>query len=454
MTEALRTWPKWTTLLRGAWVLFVAGCASSAASFAPLAPTIALAQVAHFSADHDLPVVLESPVTVEALVELASQRHPELAVARAKVEAARGKWIQAGLYPNPVLGPVFDELGHPENALGHAALEIHQTIVRGGKLELAKAAAGHGVQAADWHAVTRWHDVATRVRLAFFELLAAQRELDATGEIVRIADEALEVAKKLQKGGVGSEPDVLRAQVERDQNDIRKDAAQRRVESARRLVAAAVGVRDLPLDKLAGSLEAASPVYEWDIVRQAVLVRSSEILEAESLVQQAEESLKRAQAENVPNLEFKVKPFYAAPDRNTQVEVGLAAAIPIWNQNQGNILAAQAERDRARAEVKQVELRLSERLAVAFQRYQTARLQSDAYRKKIVPQAKKSVDLVEAGYKSGDAKYNYTALLQAQQVLFQAQLTHVQALGELWRAVAEIRGLLQEPQSSERKDGP
>jgi outer membrane protein TolC len=37
-------------------------------------------------------------------------------------------------------------------------------------------------------------------------------------------------------------------------------------------------------------------------------------------------------------------------------------------------------------------------------------------------------------------------VLQAQQTVVQARLTYVQVLGELWRAVAELAGLLQQDQ--------
>ena len=75
--------------------------------------------------------------------------------------------IQAGLYPNPAIGPNFAQLGDSANRLGEPGARIIQTIVTGGKLRLAKAAAAYGVEAADWQAITKWHDVLMRVRAAY-----------------------------------------------------------------------------------------------------------------------------------------------------------------------------------------------------------------------------------------------------------------------------------------------
>src|SRR5262245_35535574 len=40
-------------------------------------------------------------LTLERLIDLAAAHNPELGVAQARAEAARGKMVQAGLYPNP-----------------------------------------------------------------------------------------------------------------------------------------------------------------------------------------------------------------------------------------------------------------------------------------------------------------------------------------------------------------
>src|SRR5262249_44364406 len=122
------------------------------------------------------------------------------------------------------------------------------------------------------------------------------------------------------------------------------------------------------------------------------------------------------------------------------------APIPIFDRNQGNIHAAQAEVAKAYADERTLELRLTDRLTLAFRSYETARKQAESYRKTIVPGARESLKLVEAGYRRGvgDRKYDYTALLQAQQVLFQAQLAQSQALGDLWRAIVDLAGILQQ----------
>jgi outer membrane protein TolC len=67
--------------------------------------------------------------------QMALQNNPSLAQAYARVEAARGIWLQVGLYPNPVAGYVAEEMGD-EGTAGLQGGFIGQQLVTAGKLRL------------------------------------------------------------------------------------------------------------------------------------------------------------------------------------------------------------------------------------------------------------------------------------------------------------------------------
>jgi outer membrane protein TolC len=71
----------------------------------------------------------ETRLTLETLETLALASNPAIEKAEAQVRALRGKWIQSGLYPNPVLGYAGDEIGNEGRAaaavrLGYARPRI------------------------------------------------------------------------------------------------------------------------------------------------------------------------------------------------------------------------------------------------------------------------------------------------------------------------------------------
>lgn len=414
------------------------GKSGSAAEAAPASQTSDHSPIARIS-------FTTRALTLQDLLDQAVQNHPDLALAQGRVQEARGLMIQAGLYPNPLVAINSDNVGDNRNHWGEPGFTVTQEIVTAGKLKIARAAAAAGVQAADWEAVTRWFEVVTRVRRAYTDLLAAQRLEKTANDIAQVAQSSQEAAEKLFKAGAGNKPDVLRAEAELEQARVQQIVAKRSAEAARKLLAASVGVAALPNLELAGDLESTVPVYGWQSTQALVLANSSEIHAALARVGQAQALVQRAAVQKIPNLEFQVNPTHSLPENDTRVFLNVGAAVPVFNRNQGNLLAEQARLAQAQAEVQRVELSLSERLANAFQQYQVALGQTEAYRDRILPKARESLNLVQAGYKQGDAKYNYTVLFQAQQVLFQAELSYVQSLRDLWRAIADLDALRQGP---------
>src|SRR5262249_12818201 len=142
-------------------------------------------------------------MTFAQFVELAAEYNPDLRTAQAQADAARGRFVQAGLYPNPTVGSVASDIGTLSNQTGKQGPSLNRTLVTPGTLRIPQAAAAHGITAADWQALTRWYDVLGRLRSAFYDVLAARREVEVASELVRIAQKGLSAAERLQMAGAG-----------------------------------------------------------------------------------------------------------------------------------------------------------------------------------------------------------------------------------------------------------
>jgi cobalt-zinc-cadmium efflux system outer membrane protein len=381
---------------------------------------------------------------IDQLINLAATNNPTLATARATAQEARGRLIQGGLYPNPVVSWRGNEMLTRDGRAGFQGMQIEQQIVTAGKLKLNREASRHEVAAADWQVVSRWFQVMNKVRSSYYEVVTARRQVRIAEELVSIGERALEVAQNLEKAGAGGRPDVLRAKVELDQNRVQLTIAQARYQAGRRVLAASVGLLDLPPGPAGEPPLEYLPDYEWGPVLQNVLARSAEVQTARSLAAQAEVLLKRAEAEVCPNVNTLFRPDYTDFTKQAILSVQIGAALPLFNRNQGNIFAARAAVGRTRQDVRVAELKQAELVALAIQRYQAARRQVEEYEKRIMPNAEESLRLVQRGYQSGDPKYDYTAVLQAQRVLAQVRLAYVAAFGELWRSVSDLAALLQQ----------
>src|SRR5215813_13368388 len=178
-------------------------------------------------------------VTVDDLVVRALADNPDLQATQAEVDAAHGRLQQAGLRPNPML-----ELGVQKNVAGP---DNNLTATVTVPLDLNGRQAGRvGVATGDLE--TKRAQVADRarllradVRMKAGELLAAQRNLRFTEELLQANREAL---------------DLLHARVNRgaapplEEKMLRVEA--KRLEASRRLLQSQVDVRALQLKTLVG----------------------------------------------------------------------------------------------------------------------------------------------------------------------------------------------------------
>lgn len=380
-----------------------------------------------------------APLTLAELEEIALCSNPTLDQARMAVRAAEGRYVQSGLYPNPVIGYIGDEIGDE----GHAGFQggrVSQEIVTHGKRRLGQWAAGHAVQAAHSAWDAQRLRVLNGVRAGYYEVLMAQKTLDVNRQLVRIGDEGVEVAKKLEKAMEASRADVLQAQIEAETARLGLDEAENRQEAAWRRLAAVLGCPDMEIRPLAGHPDADLPQLGWDEVLGRVTGQSPELAEARAKVKEARCEVARQCALRKPNVEVEAGVRQDNASGYTVADVGVSMPLPIFDRNQGNIIRAQADLVSAEREVRRVELALRERLAARFEKYANARQQVDTYANTILPHARESLELISTGYREGE--FGYLTLLTSQRTFFNVSLEYLAALGELWDSSVQLEGML------------
>jgi cobalt-zinc-cadmium efflux system outer membrane protein len=121
--------------------------------------------------------------------------------------------------------------------------------------------------------------------------------------------------------------------------------------------------------------------------------------------------------------------------------VDLSIPLPLFDRNQGNILATRANISRAVQAVDQQQNEVARRMFDAVSRFRVADQQVARYEKRIIPQAREGVRLIQLGFETG--QFDFQRLLQAQRSLVEADLNYVGALEARWKAAAELAGLAQ-----------
>ena len=190
-------------------------------------------------------------MTLADLETFALSQNPSLARASAKVQAAKGEWLQVGLMPNPVGGYSTAEIGE-ENTAGQEGGMISQEIVMGGKLKLNRAVAAQEIRQAEQDYQAQQWRVMNDVQIQFYQVLIAQRKVELAERLVGIGEQGVTASEQLFKAKEVSNADVLQSRIEANTARIIAQNAHNAHLAAWRSLAAVVGNPDLQPVTLSG----------------------------------------------------------------------------------------------------------------------------------------------------------------------------------------------------------
>lgn len=385
------------------------------------------------------PVMGADGLSLEDLQNLALQNNPALAQTWQKVRAAEGQWLQAGLRPNPIVGYQASEVGN-DGQSGQQGAFFSQEFVRRKKLALSRATQSQEVARARQEYAAQRMRVLNDVRAEHFNVLVGQRAMDLTDEIASISQRAVETTERMYEGKVIPYSDVLQARIEAKSADISVTNARNRYGAAWRRLSGVIGMTGLPPRPLAGSLSQPDDDLSFEETLRMLYLQSPQLAGARIAVMRARAALEREQVEPMPNFDVQMGLQYDNASQYTIGNVQVGIPIPVLNANQGNIQTAYADLRNAQANVGRLEMSLHNQLASAFEVYANAKNQVEQFTKDILPDARRTLDLVNKGFQSGE--YTFLTLLTVQRTYFQANLAYLQALQQLGVSRVAIEGLL------------
>ncbi|MGH9341444.1 MAG: TolC family protein [Acidobacteriota bacterium] len=390
----------------------------------------------------------EPVLTLEDLERMALRNNPTIAQAEAAVRAAEGLKLQAGLYPNPILGYMGEELSAraPSETSEHLMF-VEQRIVTAGKLSKSRSIFAQVQAQAEAEAEAQKLRVLNAVRVVYYAALGAQRLVEVRAELAGIAGEAVDISEQLFNVGAADRPDILEVEIEAQRAELDLIRAQNSLEQVWLVLAAVVGVPSLPPARLEGSLEENIPRFDRETILSQLLLESPEVKQAQAGVERAQAVLDRAKAEPVPDILLRGGFGYNFEELDALggsvgpegfIEVGIQ--IPLFDRNQGNVAAARAEVIRAQRELQRRRLALRARLAAAYTSYLNSLRIVERYQVDVLPRAQQAYELYRTRFQEMAAAY--PQVLIAQRTFFQVQGEYVDALVDLRQQAVQIQGLL------------
>ncbi len=350
------------------------------------------------------------PLTLAEARTAARRVSPDLAAARAAVDAASARARQAGALTNPTLSYAYEQTsaGGQRNSQSIAALEqpLELTGVRGARHDAAhlrREAAEADLRAVEGEVgfeVTRAYTLAQaadeRMALADRAATAFDRAQRVTGARLAAGDVSGYEARRIRLEGARYA--ALRAE----------SALARRTTyvALATLVAAPTDSLVLPALGPTESLPPAPPAISRDSILALALRRHPELLAAERHATAALTDARAAGRERIPvpiaSVGWKTERTTTGGAQLDGFVAGISLPLPFWDRRGGAVAAADADARRRAAEVGIVRRRVAREAEEAYSALRAAEEEVARLSPALGPEATAALRAAEAAYTEGE----------------------------------------------------
>jgi cobalt-zinc-cadmium efflux system outer membrane protein len=386
---------------------------------------------------------LGQPLTLEQALARAREAAPQVQVAARVVQEAEASRVGAGVFlpVNPRLfadyRPLAVELpGQPVDPRHGYNLGVDGQVEVSGASGARLEEAERRVALARAELAFEQALAAARAWVAFAEVHLAGRRVEQLAATLALQERVEHASKERVSAGVAGEPDVTTVAVEVASVRAQLLEAGRREGAARLELAQVLDVGPEVTATLGPLPDAPPEAPDEAALVDAALSRRPELASLRARLALLEATRERLGREGFPKLGYNLG-LDAAPASPVFAFVGLSVELPVAQRNQGPraVAAAQLETERARLET---ELRRVEReVALARRNYESRRAQVQVLEGEALPQARRTVELIEAGWRAG--RLDIFRLTTATRELQRVERERLEALLAAWTDYVELQ---------------
>ena len=386
------------------------------------------------------------PMTLQHALQRALAANPRLTASERDVGIATGQRIQAGALFNPDLSYEQD------NSLGsgpyrgtwsaETTVQISQLFELFGKRDARIAAGAAGLNVAVIQRKAVRLEVLSETAVAFLTVLGAQRRVQILNDQVAAIDRLTPLLQRRVEAGASSPAETGRAQVASDLVKADRERVKASLSSARRDLAVLMGDTSPRFSTVTGRLETVGRPPSFKAVIAAIDA-NPQLVRWTAVYAQRNAELLLARLKPYPDVRVSAGWRHFNETGDNAVRLGISIPIPVFDQNQGNILSAQESLAKAAAERAANKATLVVLAGRAYDSLEGSLRELAILRKSAIPKAEAAAQAIFDGY--GQGRFTLLEVLDAQATLAQARLREQEALQNFHIAVATIEGLVGNP---------
>ncbi len=378
------------------------------------------------------------PLRLRDAVRCGLARNPGLRSAWAEIGIAQAEWVQAGLWPNPVLDAAF----MVETGAG-SGVKIEYGLVQG-LIDALRAPLRRRVAAADLDAaVFRAADAAletvAEVEVAFQRVQGRTRVLEARRRSLLALDTSAELARRQVEAGNAPEEDRLLAEAALAESRLEVSGAESAVLAARAELARLL---DVPVERTEGIAALPEPVVE-SAVPDAAALAVTERLDLRAQRAKVEARRRAVGLPRVPETLGAGVRGEKEPSGEHVVGPAIEVEVPVFDTGRARRMRAVAELRKAEADLAAAEARVRSEALVATDEVRRAAEAARVYATQVLPSHRRRATLLMQRYHA--MLVGTPDLLKAKREEMDAEARAAEAVERFWIARARLGRALGRP---------
>ena len=348
-------------------------------------------------------------VTIDQAVVTALSNNLDLRAAYFEVEKARGRLLQAGLWPNPELefatttDKPFNNEGERTSSAG-----FQQAFPISGRLRFAKQVSRVDVAQAMTEIRNRERLLIGEVQRDFVAVLLLRQQIATNREYLGMNREYVETLAKRKEAAEVSEVDVNLAQVELERLGLENATLEAELSTREFSLKQRLGLSPEGALTVEGNLDAIAQKFRPEKYQTTMVVNRPDLRQAELGVDKANAEIRLAKAEAWADWTLG---FDYETERGDDEPVGLqedkflgfqlSIPLALWNRNQGRVFEQRAAAEQARAQTEALHLSIRSEIASGLARARKLREIFNAYRSSLLPKLTSTTSLLARGQREG-----------------------------------------------------
>lgn len=382
---------------------------------------------------------------LDRIIDLALERNPAIAGARSVIEQNEGRQIQAGAYPNPVVGALTASGRARDSSTSRSLIEdavtAEQTVEWPGMRAARKEAAAAGLASATVGLDEAKLNLVAEVKGLFYELLLAERTVDLLQQNLEIVQEVARIVRARVRSGEGPQFEAVKADVEvlkaKQEMTKAKNVVRVKLVGLDTMTSGALGTRYQVQGDFRSLRDRLDPeqMASRDLSQHPTLKRQGK------LVEQAESTVTKERQGRVPNV--TLFGGYAREIGREAVIGGVSLPVPVWYRQQGHIATALGTQRKEEAELLRAKNDLARAINQHAREAETAQEQILVYEEGLLKQAQEALRIAQLSFRQGAS--SLLDVLDAQRVQRQITVDYNQARFELSLALTRFERALGGP---------